>query len=330
MGFFNWFSKNERAKRKQAREHALLGKAVSKKPGAPLKLGLALAGGGTRGYGHIGAIKALNEYGIKFDYVAGTSVGALIGAMFANGLSIEEMEAGAVGFKLKDITTSKIPLIPSKTDKLEALVAEYVGDIDISELKTPFVAVAVDIVTGEEVHLSRGSLAKAVAGSCAMPGLFNPVVMGDMHLLDGCLKNTMPSDVVREMGADIVIAIDLNSKRGYGTESIKYIEVMKVALRVLMKTAAIKGYVASDYVVTPDLGKFKQISVKGGEEMLEEGYRATIAAMPEILKLVGAEQVNPDTRKMAEKLKRYEDKTKVDPKDKKILDAIENDEWEDF
>ena len=103
-----------------------------------LKIGLALGGGATRGFAHIGAIKAFEEYGIKFDFVAGTSAGSLVGAMYAAGKTYDEMYEIAGGIKEKDIRTSKIVLIPSKTTGIESLVINNLGDIDISELPIPF------------------------------------------------------------------------------------------------------------------------------------------------------------------------------------------------
>ena len=331
MGFFTWFSREERQKRKTQRASKRQNKVETKaRNSRPLKIGLALGGGGTRGFGHIGVLKAFKEYNIEFDYIAGTSVGALIGALYANNVDIDYMIDIAVKLRTKDILTSKIPLIPSKTEKLEAMVTENIGDIDLKDLKKPFAAVATDLVTGEEVALREGSAARAIAGSCAIPGVFNPVIIDGMHLVDGCLKNTVPSDVVRDMGADIVIGVDLNSARGYGTGSMKYIEVMMATLRILMKTAAVKGYVSSDYMVMPDLKKFKQTRTEGADSMIEEGYNAAITSMPEILAVLGRQTVNHEAEKIIEKIKSFESQTKVRDKDKKILDAIENDDFGDL
>jgi len=316
MGFFNYFSKVNRLKRKEAKLQKKQSKLLPKpKAGKALKVGLALGGGGMLGFGHVGAIMAFRDSGIEFDYVAGTSVGAVIGALYCNDVSNEIMEQAAESFKIKDILTTKIPLMPSKTEKLEALITKYAGDINIEQLKKPLTIVAVDIISGQEVRLTQGSLAKAVAGSCAFPGLFNPVEFNGMHLMDGSLQNTIPSDAARRMGADIVIAVDLNSNRGYGTTSTKYIEVIKVSLRILMKASALKGYVESDLCITPDLTGFKHTKLKGSKDMIEIGYKAAIAAVPEICKLLRRVAPDPDALLISRKIKQFDEAGK---------EAIEN------
>lgn len=250
-----------------------------------LKIGLALGGGATRGFAHIGAIRAFEEYGIKFDFVAGTSAGSLVGAMYAAGKNYEQMCEIAGSIKEKDIRTSKIVLIPSKTSGIENLVINNLGDIDISDLQIPFSPVVVDLKSTEEIALRRGSLAKAVAGSCAVPGVFNPVEFEDKLLADGGLQNTIPADIPKLFGCDYVVAIDVNSTRAYGTDSNKLLDVMGASIRILMKSNAIKGYVYGDVVIQPDVKRFKSTSVEGFKEMIEEGYIATKKMIPQIIEL---------------------------------------------
>ena len=109
------------------------------------KIGLALGGGGARGFALIGAVKAFEEEGVSFDYISGTSIGAVIGAMMAYGLTGEEMQQVATSLRVKDIRTNKIPFMPSSTESLEKIIVSTVGDINIEDLKIPFCAVAVDI-----------------------------------------------------------------------------------------------------------------------------------------------------------------------------------------
>ena len=139
------------------------------------KIGVAFGGGGARGMSHLGVIKAFEEFGLEFDYVAGTSVGSIIGSAYANGMTFSELYAIAKKIKVSDIRTSKLFFMPSKTEGLESLIVETFGDINIEDLKKPFSAVAVDIKTTKEVCISHGNLAKAVAGSCCDPGFFQPV-----------------------------------------------------------------------------------------------------------------------------------------------------------
>lgn len=249
-------------------------------------LGLALGGGGTRGCAHIGVIKAFEEHGITFDFVAGTSVGSLVGAFYCAGFSSEEMIKVVKSINERDIKTSKIPFVPSKTEGIENLIKNYIGDIDISELKIPFCAVAVDVRTGEEVHLTKGSLAKAVAGSCAVPGVFTPVELDKYLLFDGGLQNTIPSNVPKIFKCEKTIAVDINSTRGSGTTSTKYLDILMASIGIMMKSNVIKGYLNSDLMIKPNMKKFKSTSLAGFEEMIIEGYNAAQQLIPEIKELI--------------------------------------------
>ncbi len=252
-----------------------------------VKIGIAFGGGGARGFTHIGAIKAFEEWGIKFDFIAGTSAGSVVGAAWAAGKTWQEIYDIAKFVRTKDIRTSKVPLMPSKTEGIEKLIVENLGDINIEDLKVPFSATAVDIKSTKEVCISHGNLAKAVAGSCCVPGIFIPVVFDNMLLCDGGLQNTIPSDIPRYFGCDYVVCVDCNKSRTYGTESQKFFDVVTCAIRILMKSNAVKGYVNADVVIAPETKQFKATKTDGFEEMVEEGYNATIDAMPQIIKLFG-------------------------------------------
>ena len=249
------------------------------------KIGLVFGGGGARGFSHIGVLKALEEFNLKFDYIAGTSAGSIIGALVAAGKNWKEIYEEAKKLKTKDIRTSKIPLVPSKTDGIQTLVRSILGDINIEDLPTPFSAVAVNIKSTKEVCLSHGNLAKAIAGSCCVPGVFVPVEFGDMLLCDGGLQNTIPADIPRYFGCDYVVAVDCHKERTYGTDSQKLFDVLSCSIRILMKSNAVKGYVNADVVIAPETKRFKATKTEGVDEMVEEGYRAAIDAMPEIMKL---------------------------------------------
>lgn len=270
MGIFSFF------KLKKEKE-----KPLNKK----VKIGLALGGGGARGFAHIGVIKALEEAGFKFDFVAGTSAGSIVGAMYCAGKTSDEMIEIAKTIKEKDIRTSKILIVPSKTTGIENLIKNNIGDIDISELKIPFAPVVVDIKSTEELALRRGNLAKAVAGSCAVPGVFTPVEFDERLFSDGGLQNTIPADVPKKFGCDYVLAVDVNSTRAYGTDSDKIIDVMAASIRILMKSNAIKGYVYGEVIVQPHLKQYKSTKMNGFMEMIEEGYRATKELLPDIREL---------------------------------------------
>lgn len=249
------------------------------------KIGLALGGGGARGFSLIGVIRAFEEENIKFDYIAGTSIGSIFGAMLAYGFNSHQMQEIAEKIRVKDIRKNKIPFMPSSTDALENIIIDNVGDINIEDLKMPFCAVAVDMVSGKEVDITSGRLCKALAGSCAVPTVFDAVEFEDKMLFDGGLQNTIPSDVLRKYGCDAVVAVDINSTRGYGTNSKKYLDLLMASVRIMMKSNAIKGYLNSDIIIKPDLKRFSASKTEGMLEMIEEGYKATKELMPQIKEL---------------------------------------------
>ncbi len=256
-------------------------KFLKKKP----KVGVVFGGGGARGLSHIGVIKAFEEFGLDFDYVAGTSVGSIIGAAYANGLTWKQMYDIADKLKVKDIRTSKLFFMPSKTEGLEKLMIDTFGDINIEDLKKPYSAVAVDIKNPKELCISHGNLAKVVAASCCVPGIFQPVEFGDRLLCDGGLQNTIPANIPRYFDCDYVVAVDCNSTRLYGTESTKVLDVLGCTLRILMKSNAIKGYVCADVTIATDNKRFKSTKLDGIDEMIEQGYKNAIDLMPKIMQL---------------------------------------------
>ncbi len=266
-----------------------------------VKIGLALGGGGARGYAHLGAIKAFEEYGLKFDFIAGTSAGSLIGAFYANGWTYSQMYEVASNFKEKEIRKSKLPFMPSSTEGIQNIIINGLGDIDVSDSKIPLAVVATDILTTQECIITKGNLAKAVAGSCAVPAIFQPVEFEDKLLLDGGLQNTLPSDIPKLFDCDYVVAIDVHSARNDGAKSPKYFDILGATMRVLMSKSAILGYKYADIVLTPETKRFKSTKLSGFEEMIEEGYREAIDKMPKILELFNKRPLPNRRRQKIEK-----------------------------
>ena len=260
--------------------------------GKKIKIGLAFGGGGTRGFTHLGAIKAFEEFGLKFDFIAGTSAGSLAGAFYAAGYSYKQMYDVVKNVSEKDIKKGFIPFMPSSLEGVGNIVRENIGDINIEDLKIPFAAIAVDIKTTKEVCFAKGNLAKAVMGSCAVPVVFQPVIYDDMILCDGGLQNTIPADIPRYFGCDYVISVDVNKSRTYGTDSTKLMDVAMCSIRILMKSNAVRGYVNSDLVIGPETKRFKSTKTEGMDEMIEEGYKATIDVMPQIMEIFSKKRKN--------------------------------------
>ena len=248
------------------------------------KLGLALSGGGTRGFAHIGVLKAFEEERIRFDCVTGTSIGSLIGALYCANVSIDQMIDVAKRVNRHEIISRF--WINSDSANIANVANRLLLDKTFDQLSTPFSAVAVDIVDGQEVVLSSGNVAQAVSASCAVPALFKPVEIDGMVLVDGGLLNNMPADVCRTMGAEIVIGVDLNHRRGEGTTSRKLTNTLVACWNIVSKSTMYKGLHNSDVVIEPELTEFDRTSLKNIDEMVAEGYRAAREKMAEIKEIL--------------------------------------------
>ncbi len=257
-----------------------------------VSLGLALGGGGSRGIGHIGVIKAFEELGVKFDYVAGTSAGSIVASLYALGKTADEMIEIAKSLKKSDISKGSIPFIkPAKAEKIENLLNKIYGDIKVfSEMKIPLSVVCTDLKTGKEVDFDYGNVAKAVSGSCAVPGVFTPVVHEDMHLVDGGLRNNVPVDVVKKMGANVVFAVDVNHLRGSGTQSLSTISVLSSTIGIMMQSKVDSTLGMADLIIAPSLETFSPLKLEGVDEMIKIGYDTVMANKDKIKKIL---ELNP-------------------------------------
>jgi len=181
-----------------------------------LKLGLALSGGGARGLAHIGVLKALEANQIQVDYLAGTSMGGVIAAAYASGMTTSDIEDIARSFSnSRHILKLVDPGIPGagifRGNQLLKFFKEYIGDRCIEELGIPLGLVAVDIKTGNEIHIFNGPVAEALRATVSVPGLLDPIDHDEQRLVDGGLLNNLPVDVAYQMGADLVLAVDVMS-----------------------------------------------------------------------------------------------------------------------
>lgn len=177
------------------------------------KVGLALGSGGARGWAHIGAIRALEAAGIKIDYIAGTSIGAFVGGIYAVN-QLRELEAFVKEIDWKIIVSLLDVEFPTRGlldgDKIYDLIYSHVLDCHLEETNIPFHCVATDLLTQKAVVLKSGLMVDAVRASISIPGVFTPFNREETYLVDGGVINPVPVDVVRDMGSDIVIAINLN------------------------------------------------------------------------------------------------------------------------
>ena len=273
----NWWSEFKRKRE--------LKKAQKTLPVKKGKVALCLGGGGARGFAHIGAIKAFEDSGIDFDIVAGTSVGSLVGALYCAGVSADRMMEYASKMDMKDIKVGGAFGAGDSTT-VGKMVTDLVGEIDFKDLKKPLYAVATDLVSAREVILQSGSVATAVSASCAVPIIFKPVTVGKMNLVDGGLKNNIPADVCKMMGADFVITIDANPTRGRGTDKTGRLGVALATFSIVMATTSEKGLMNSDIIIAPNLSEFSSRKKEGYEKMYQLGYEETMKKIDEIKSLI--------------------------------------------
>jgi NTE family protein len=271
--------------------------------GGKRKIGLALSGGAARGLAHIGVLRVLREEGIPIDMVAGTSAGAVMGAVYASGQDIERMVEHALDAGWKRLAPLIDPSIPKtgfiKGRKITRLLSSYVGgNIRFSDLKIPFACVATDIDTGEEVVIKSGLVLEALRATISIPGIFTVVKREGRNLVDGGLTTPVPVHVVRQMGADFIIAVNVNpdiSNRTGGV-SRKRIEAHKEPniFQVMMQSIYITTYslarnnlIDADIVIEPDLSNIGAGDFQKAGELISQGQQAARAAMPEIRRKLG-------------------------------------------
>jgi len=208
------------------------------------KLGVALSGGGARGLAHIGILKVLRNADIQIDFMAGSSMGGVIAASYAAGLAPSEIEeiASSVGTisnlaQLVDPTLLKKGIF--KGEKVTKLFKRYLGEKSFEDLEIPLTVTAVDLNSNQEIRISDGLVTDALRATISIPGIFVPVEKEDMRLVDGGLLNNLPVDIVRDMGADIILAVDVGWS-GFGKEQIQELN-QKLISRVPLVDMAPSG-----------------------------------------------------------------------------------------
>ena len=256
------------------------------------KLALVLGGGAARGFAHVGVIRALEQEKIPVDLIVGTSVGSLIGAIYASDLNSFELEWTAFSLQKDDlldygVLTAVLGMGLAKGDKLEAFVRSKVATQDIEQLKVPFVAVATDLNWGTEVVLDRGSIAKAVRASSAIPGVFQPVSYMGKILVDGGVVDNIPISVARAKGADVVVAVDISENVG-NTNITNLVDVMLQAANIMFALNVEHSKRDADVLIAPKVSDVAMLDFGQKKRCMQAGIDAGRAAVPEIRKAIDA------------------------------------------
>ncbi len=260
----------------------------------PVKIGLALGGGAARGFAHIGVIKVLEAQGIYPEIVVGTSAGSVVGAMYAAGNNGFVLQKMALEMDESTISDWSVPLFSKssgvlKGEALQNYVNKMVAQAPIEKLKKPFGAVATDLNTGLPILFQRGNTGLAVRASSSVPGVFQPVRINDRQYVDGGLVSPVPVRFAREMGADIVIAVNISSTPDS--------QAATSSLEVLMQTFTIMGQSlnhfelkSADVVIKPELANMKGNDFNGRNLAILAGERAANAVLPELKEKIKAFQ----------------------------------------
>ncbi len=246
-----------------------------------VRIGLALGGGVARGMAHLGVLRALEEAGLAADFISGSSAGALVGGFYCAGMPLVELTARALKIGWRHIARPVWPVSGFVSfAPLKKWITDALGDVDIEHLRIPFAIAATNLEDGKAVYFHSGNLAAAVCASCLIPGFVAAEKVNGQLLGDGTLVDAIPVNVLRRMGAEYVIGVDLFRPRlrrawgpfGYGLN----------ALEITFRKAG-SGLADANSLISPELCGETYINFRKGKKLVELGYQAARAKIPEIL-----------------------------------------------
>ena len=248
----------------------------------PVKLGLALGGGAARGFAHVGVIKALESQGIFPDIIVGSSAGAVVGALYAaghNGFELQKLAHRLDESRISDWSLPARGVL--KGESLQQFVNDAVGQRPLESLRKPFGAVATDLHSGESIVFRTGNTGMAVRASATVPGVFQPVKISGHEYVDGGLSSLIPVRAARQMGSDVVIAVDISARPGN--------QPVRSTFDILMQTFTIMGQSLARYelkeaevVIRPQVGNVGSTDFQARHDSILEGEKAAQAALPQI------------------------------------------------
>lgn len=261
-----------------------------------MKIGLALGGGGAKGFAHIGILEVLTEAGIEFDVVAGTSIGSLIGAVYIS-QNLESLKEFAINISITDIPFLLGPSWPKggvfSGNYVEKLVDDFIHAENIEDLKKPYAAVSVDMNRAEVVTFTKGNLKRAIRASSSIPGLFKPVIFEDKFLVDGGVLESIPDRASRDLGADFIVAVDLlsnleGSKSFNGAKNPSIVDIVQRTSILAQRKITEYKFKENppDILIQPALSSVKIMDFHHGKSVIEIGREAAKKMLPEILEKI--------------------------------------------
>jgi len=264
----------------------------TKTPRQP-KIALVLGGGSAKGFAHVGVIRVLEQEKIPIHMIVGTSVGSLIGGLYAANPNSFDLEWLAFKIDRSDILDFSIvysKLGPVQGTKLEGFIEHNVKTKKVENTKIPFTPVATDLNTGETILLEKGSLAKAIRASSSIPGIFVPVNFDSRVLVDGGVTNNVPCDIAKAKGADIVIAVNLQKDVRNQAAAESLIDIIGQSISVMMRESSRSKLAHADVVIEPDTKGVSMFDFTQKKRLMEDGIKATREAMPRIRALIASYQ----------------------------------------
>lgn len=248
-------------------------------------LGIAFGGGAARGFAHVGVIKVLEEAGITADFVSGTSVGSIIAALYCGGYTYSRMLTIIQNIKWNDLIQFRFGrggvFLP---DKMEALIDSLIDGKTFEELPVPLGVTAVDVNSGEQVVLSSGKVSRAVRASSTVPGVFIPLEIDGKLLIDGGMVNSLPGDVAKDLGADVVLGINLNGGRVGEKKSKRAMQIVKNTFSIMVNNNLQLGKRYVDILVEPDICSFSYSSLRPRMKLIEKGEEAMREELPRLIR----------------------------------------------
>jgi NTE family protein len=269
-----------------AQKEVQLPTKVEPPPPKPAKIALVLGAGSSKGFAHIGVIKILESNKVPIHMIVGTSVGSVVGSLYAYGFDGFQLQKFSFSIEKGDIVDLTIPdngFI--KGEKLEEFINKIVKNTPIETLKIPFYAVAADIQSGQEVAFGRGSTGMAVRASCSIPGVFRPVKIGEKMYVDGGVVSPVAVDVAKRFGADVVIAVDISAEveRPFPNNII---ETILQSFNIMYSKLASIQLAKADVVIKPKVGYIGAADFSKRHEAVMEGEKAALEALPQVMKII--------------------------------------------
>ena len=255
-------------------------------PPKPAKVAVVLGAGSSKGFAHVGVLKVLESQKIPIHLIVGTSAGSVVGSLYASGIDAFQLQTMAIALLKDDVVDLTLPdngFI--RGEKLENFINKTVRQTPLDRLKIPFLAVATNVQTGEEIVFATGNTGRAVRASCSIPGIFQPVRIGDKAYVDGGVASPVAVEAARRAGADVVIAVDISAGVA-GTLPQGILETILQSIDIMyakIATAQLKG---ADVVIRPKVSHIGSSDFDKRSEAILEGEKAATQALPQIRQIL--------------------------------------------